>query len=453
MGITTSELEPVEVGKFPYPYEAAFTVSSDIDGSSLARYRAVHALFCGMDTVRPNTDEWRDLGLNERCAWFDATRGGVPGMGLEVSDSFFLIADEKAFGMYRYLPGNDFFQEDEQGGENCNTLIRQWIKARRVDAYHAFLHFKRDQVEPMLKDFHRWCEEENVAKPTVWTNHSYAVTPTGLCPAALQPARTQRLLRLSARGLLGPLLGRKRFPLRHAFARYQGDWPGSPYYVNDLLAASGLRYVWLNMDDLYRDRIALPEESQNGRATILQPLTMSDGVRYYRFSRCYGKADGRPGGESYLRNSKDGFDSSAIITDPNLEALCRAAGTCILYTHWTHARSLPIADETIARFRVLQRWRDAGRIWVTSLSQLLEWTRRRTFLRFTCRRESQRLVLEIEGVDDPIFGREQIPARDLNGICFVLRQALKRLTVVVNGQALDDDQVHYAGTRCWLATQ
>jgi peptidoglycan/xylan/chitin deacetylase (PgdA/CDA1 family) len=450
--IELTEPEPVELGKFPYPFQAAFTMSSDIDGSSVARFHAVHALFCGSEAVRPDSAAWQVLGLDEGSAAFDESQGGVPGLGLDFADSFFLIADKKAFGMYRPDAENGSFAEDGQEGLNCRELIQGWIKEGKIDAFHAFLHHPRRRVEPILKQFYQWCEEEGVAKPMVWTNHSYPVTPTGLCPRELQPSIMNRLVRLSVRSLVGPFVGRERFPLRFAFARYEGDWPGSRFYVNDILAANGLRYVWLNMEDLNRNAIAVPELTQNGRPTILSPVTMGDGVRYYRFTRCYGKPAGRCGGESYLRESKDGFDASCLITEKNLASLCQSGGTCIFYTHWSHARSMPIADETIARFQLLRRWRDSGKIWVTTTSRLLEWTRRRTFLRTVCRQEGRRLIVEIEGVDDPIFGFEPVSLADLNGLVLVVPQVRKELSVVVRNSLVPPDQVHRSGNVCWISS-
>jgi hypothetical protein len=444
------EVEPVEVQKWPYPYQAAFTVASDIDSGSILRFRAVHALFCGRDVIQEKSPEWQALGLTSNSPRFDKNREGIPGLGLEFADSFFLIGDPTTFGMYRYLPKEDRFQEDEQQGENCAALVRQWLKEGQIDSFHAFLHYTRRQVEPLLKEFYHWCERENVAKPRVWINHSTSVTPSGLCPDRLQPNLIYRLARLTARNAVGPFLGRKRHPLHYAFVRYHGDTPGSPYYVNDLLAANGLRYVWLNMKDIHRNHIALPEHQQNGRATILQPVTMDDGVRYWRFARCYGWQLGGAGGEAYLRDSSNGCDASHLITEKNLDELCSCGGTCILYTHWTHFRSMPIADETIARFEMLRRWGESGKIWITSTARLLEWTRLRTFLRIVCRCDGKQLVVEIDGLHDPIFGRETLDLKDLHGLTLHLRAPETVITVAINGKALSPEQVHRVGTLCWL---
>ena len=256
--MTSKVPEPVEVLNYPHPYQAAFAVASDIDSASIDRFRGVHALFCKRELIGDNSPEWKALGLTQNCSRFDKDRGGVPGLGLDFADSFFLVGDPTTFGIHRYLPGEDRFCEDHQGGENCANLVRQWLKTGAIDSYHTFLHYKRHQVEPLLRKFFAWFDQQGVSKPSVWINHSPSVAPTGLCPEALQPSRTFRLVRAVARNLIGPRFGRKRYPLHYAFVRYDGDTPGSPYYVNDLLAANGLRYVWLNAQDLSCDHIAVP---------------------------------------------------------------------------------------------------------------------------------------------------------------------------------------------------
>jgi|SRR5579883_182840 len=447
----SSESAPVELLKYPYPYQAAFAVASDIDSGSLLRFRAVHALFCSRDVIKENSAEWDALGLKTSFRRFEKQDGGIRGLGFDCSDSFFLIGDSTTFGMYRYEPETGQFREDEQEGQNCADVVREWFVQGKIEAFHTFLHYTRIQVEPLLRGFYEWCERENVNKPRIWINHSAAVTPSGICPDRLQPGRGYRLARLALRYLVGPKFGRKRHPLHYAFVRYWGDSPDSPYYINDILAANGLRYVWLNMDDdAYEDRICLPETQQNGRSTILKPVTMDDGVRYWRFERCYGGPPGRRRGEVYLRDSDEGFDSSYLINEKNLDELWKTGGTCIFHTHWTHFRSLPLSEQTIGRFELLRRWHDAGKIWVTRTSRLLEWTRLRTFLKMEVRREGKKLVIDVVGLDDPIFGVQKLTAKDLAGVCFRLPDNQTRFVLAINGKPSDPENIGYSGDLCWF---
>jgi len=41
--VSICEPDQVEVERFPYPYQGAFTVASDIDSASILRFRAIHA--------------------------------------------------------------------------------------------------------------------------------------------------------------------------------------------------------------------------------------------------------------------------------------------------------------------------------------------------------------------------------------------------------------------------
>jgi hypothetical protein len=441
---------PVQLQKFPYPYEAAFSITSDIDSASISRFRAVHSLFSGGGLLKKGSNEWRTLGLGNGGGRLEDDEKGVPAFAFDVADSFFLVGDPTTFGMYRYDSDSNRFVEDEQDGESCAKLLRRWFKEGQIDSFHAFLHYPRVQIEPLLNGFYQWCESEGIAKPLVWINHSRGVTPTGLCPSRLQPSRFYLLARHVARSVVGPVLGLKGRPLRHAFARYDGDSPGSPYYVNDLLAANGLRYVWLNCKDLHRNRIDLPENQENGRPTILRKVIMDDGIRYWRFDRCYGRPGEAAPGEAYLRNSLEGFDSSSLITEANLAHLCACSGTCMLYTHWTHFRSMPIAPETLSRFQLLKHWRDSGKIWVVSTARLLEWTRRRTFLEITACRENGKLRVEIGGVNDPILGRELVNLEHIQGLAFRVQGHVKSVNIALNGQLLPLDRIHSKGDLYWI---
>jgi hypothetical protein len=438
-----------ELLKFPHPYQAALTVASDIDNASYRRFTAIHALLGGREAIRPGTDEWQTLGLSESSAWYDAAAGGVPGLGLDFADSFFLIADAVTLGMYRDQPGGGF-REDESDGHNAADAIRGWLQRGQVDSFHAFHHYTRGQVLPLLEGFYAWCEREGVAKPSVWLNHSLGVTPTGLAPSALRPNRVVRLARQIARATIGPLLGRERRPLSQALVWYEGARPGSRYYVNDILAANGLRYVWMNAGDALANRIALPERTYGDRPSILDIVTMDDGVRYYHFPRCFGKPDARPTSGLCLRQSEGTTDTSSLFTQENLERLCRDQGTCILFTHWTLKRSFPISDETIGHFDLVRRYRDAGRIWVAPLAKLLEWTRIRTFAVYRAWRDSGRLMIDIEGANDPILGQHRIRMEDCRGLSFRVPSDQIEVVLSISGQAIPQNLVQRRCGVCWV---
>jgi hypothetical protein len=439
----------VELLKFPYPYQAAVTVASDIDNASYDRFTAIHALLCGREVIRPGTAEWQTLGLSTSSAWFDATAGGVPGLGLELADSFFLIGDEVTMGMYREDSAG-CFKEDSSDSHNAAEAIRGWIQTGQVDTYHGFLHYTREQVLPLLEDFYAWCDTHGVLKPRVWANHSRQVSPSGLCPSSLRPNRAMLLARGLVRATVGPMLGRARRSLQYVTAWYEGAVPGSKRYINDVLAANGLRYVWLNIDDVVSNQAALPEKMWGDRPSILDIVKMDDGVQYFRFPRCMGKPGGPAQAGLCLRQSAETVDTSCLFTEENLQDLCRRQGTCILFTHWTLKRSFPIQDETIEHFDRVRRHRDAGRIWVAPLGRLLEWTRRRTFLKYAVRPEADRWVIDVEGVDDPISGFATLELEPCRGLAWRVPPGVKEAAVAVAGRRLTLDQVGRADDVCWI---
>ncbi len=436
--------------KFPHPYCAAVTVASDIDDASYNRFSAVHALFCRADIIRPGTLAWETLGLSKESAWYDRSIEGVRGLGLELADTFFLIGDDLSMGMYRFDAGA--FQEDRSDGQNACEAIKAWIRQGEIDAFHGFQHYTRDQVLPLLGTFYRWCESEGVAKPPAWINHSVRKCPSGLCPDSFRPNRAITLARQLSRFVLGPLTGRQRRPISWRQRWYHGARPGSPYYINDVLRANGLRYVWLEAgQDELPNVIALPEYRHGGRSSVLEPVTMDDGVTYYRFRRCYGKVNARPGVTVALRTSRVAFDASALFTPDNLDHLCDVQGTCILYTHWTLPRSLPVQDATIGNFDRLRGYRDRGMIWVTRLSRLLEWTRLRAFLVYSERFESGCLFIDIEAVDDPVFGRQPLAPRDCEGLAFDVPAHSGPIVIRLAGKDLPPGAVKRGPDVCWVA--
>jgi hypothetical protein len=442
----------VRLRKFPYPYLAAVSVASDIDDASYDRFAAIHALFCGEDIIRPGTRVWDTLGLSQGSVWYDRSAGGVRGLGLEIADTFFLVGDDLSMGMYRFDPVTGSFREDTSDGHNACEAIKEWIRRGDIDAFHGFHDCTRDQVLPLLKTFYEWCDSEGVEKPHIWINHSVRKCPSGLCPDLFRPNRAVSLGRRVARFVVGPLFGRERRPITWRQPWYHGARPGSPYYVNDVLRANGLRYVWLEAGgDELANVIALPEYRHGGRPSILEPVTMDDGITYYRFRRCYGKVAAPPGVTVALRTSRVAFDASTLFTGENLDHLCDVQGACVLYTHWTLERSLPVQDETIGNFDRLRGYRDRGKIWVTRLSRLLEWTRLWAFLEFEARQGPNGLIIDIGAVNDPVFGLRPLTPPECDGLAFDVPADHGPICVRVAGQDLPQEWVRRGATVCWIA--
>jgi len=443
----------VDLERFPYPYRAAATVASDTDNASHERFAAIHALMGGDGVIRPDSPHWATLGLTRQSAWYDASAGGVRGLGLALADTFFLIPDDISIGLHRYDAALGRFTEDLMDGHDNSSAIRGWFKAGLIDSYHGFMGYTRNQVVPLLRDFFAWCGREGVEKPRVWINHSAPVCPTGMCPRQFRLNRAALLARKTGRWMIGPFFGRdRRNPFHETFHWYCGDKPRSRFYVNDIMAASGLRYIWLNRPgiDALADRIDLPERQWQGRPTILEAVRMDDGVRYFSFARVHGTEGAAPGTWPALRQQAPVCDSSVLFTEENLRRLCEVGGTSILYTHWTMEQSFPLTDETIGRFQLLKRFRDEGKIWVAPLGRLLEWTRMRTFLEYEVHDVAERLVIDITAVADPIIGRQVPTADECRGLTFRLPPGAKAVEIRLAGRTDALGTVRREGDVCWV---
>lgn len=396
---------------------------------------------------------WETLGLDSKSVWYDGKSNGVHALGLDFADSFFLVRDNVSMGMYREGICGGFI-EDNSDGYNSAEYIRGWLKSGEIDSFHSFLHYPRKQIKPILEDFYNWCEREGIVKPFVWINHSMGVTPSGLSPKCFRPNRLKRLIHQCARGFVSLSPSQMRRSISDALSWYAGATPSSKYYINDILAANGLRYVWLNSNDALPNRIVLPEQLYGDRSSILDVVTMDDGVKYYRFFRCYGKTqDSRPGMGYCLRQSDDTCDTSSLFTKDNLDELCQKEGTCILYTHWTLARSFPISDTTISHFNLVKQYRDAGRLWVTSLSKILEWSRLRTFLKYSIHVDKHSIFVDIEGIDDPVCGFNDVAVDDLLGLSFRVVSGRKLVKIAIAGKLIDSESYKFHGSICRITSK
>ena len=108
-----SEQQIISLRRWPYPYQAAFTICSDIDGCNWTDFLNIHEYL--------NTHNETTLG---------------PGLGLEIGDSFWFYdqpnTPDTAFSI---------FEHDNKTSSRFAEPIRELIKQGWLDVLHSYGNF------------------------------------------------------------------------------------------------------------------------------------------------------------------------------------------------------------------------------------------------------------------------------------------------------------------------
>lgn len=494
-----SEVEPprqseVRLLRMPFPYEAAATVCSDTHSASVEVFEAVHKLVNSRSRIEHGSETWKLLFDDPEIERRDQWRDGIDGFGLPIADSCFL-----------YSPANGIFAsfDAENGapvphsykGEDYRDIIDRWIRSGWVDTLHT--SGSGDIPREATRQGLQWLQQDPRRRLKVWTNHSITGTPTCIEPdnASLTMPVLKNLVKLGTAFLWH--CGARDFvatfasnPFPNAFPRSQrvlcwvlsltlifamlampvclvvrrlrrlryfviaisagvvvlgilyatpakygqGDNPGTPYYCADLVREAGFRYYWtLDPNDgrsglVTANKLALPERDWDGRSSMLHLVEMDDGSSCLVFSRTYKGDYGKKSLES--------------LTEGSLEELCETGGISILYTHWVSPPQEVFTAKGLTGLRALQRQYDQKRIWVSRLSDILDFEFARTFLEYEVREEDGKQIIDIQKVNPPV-GEPFVPnLEDLSGISFEC-PADQPVEVVLGGEPVDRDSLVY----------
>jgi hypothetical protein len=132
---------PVSLRRFPYPFKAALSICSDIDGTDTAEKVVAIQEFL-------NTNRMTSLG---------------EGVGLEIGNSFFAITPDDSFSYLSSRPSD-------------RALLAQFIKAGLVDCLHSYGSGanSRDDIRRALDAL----EQDRCTVP-VWVDHARAPSNLG----------------------------------------------------------------------------------------------------------------------------------------------------------------------------------------------------------------------------------------------------------------------------------
>jgi len=399
----TLSAQTVTLRRYPYPYRAMFALCSDLDETpdktvylQIARY------------------------LNTTAA----TAMG-PGVGLEVGNSIFF-----------FMPNNQFayYTTDDAGRDMVHTLIH----SGHIDCLHSYGDFAptRREAQQAIEQL-----DKHHCKLAVWVDHSRSASN------------------------FGPDIMAGR-----------GDIPGDVAYHADLTVQYGIRYVWrgrttgitgqnapitaaalahlfhpshplASAKTLLKEtaKIALgklkrPRWQMHAANAAYRPGVLRDGQRIWEFMRC----DPFWGGQSHADHA-DGL--AAVLTTRTLDALVRRGAVCLLYTHLgkTPNPQRPFSPATCSALELLRRYRDEGRIMVTTTYRLLQYLTVRDHLQYRVERIGQTLTITLEAVNDPLFGPRSPTPDEIQGVTFTAPRT-DTIEIRLNDQPIRHNATHNGDT-------
>jgi hypothetical protein len=369
----------VALRKFPFPYKAAFTISNDIDKTETA-------------------EEF--LEIQEFLNTTNKTRMGN-GIGLEIGNSFFMYPPLQEFGYF----SNRLVDR---------KVIAKFIEAGYIDTIHSWgdRYGGRDDARKAIEEL-----DDRSIRLNVWVNHAQNKSDMGRFYSAL----------------------------------YLGDNKESMYYHSDLTIPYGIQFAWLGSSTwiigqatpisitalvsgfdnehplkslvnvtksvlknfagivgIMPDRYAL-----HARNDFVKPVVLDDGQRIYQFMRYDHHYNGIGRGTTSRTMA---YNLSKSI----LDHLITVHGYAMLYSHLGKNQDCDeaIDEGTQKALRYLAEKYYNGELYVTTQAKMLRYYINHRYLIWEYEAKDDAIYINIEGIEDPVFGR-QVPGRDdLQGITF-----------------------------------
>jgi hypothetical protein len=364
----TAIIQP-ELRRFPYPYRAALSITSDID----------------------NTDTCEQF---MRIQTFMNTE-----IGIKFTNTFFPFHEDKKLSL---LSGKSDHQE----------MIIDHIKAGAIDAIHSFgekRNFTREDAKQALDTL-----KKNQCLLDIWIDH--AQSPSNFCKyryagkGDVVGAKEYHLDMLKSYGVkfiwterLTNIIG-QGVPLKfsNVLAIYDSDHAVSSI-VNLCKTAAKiiLGVCGFSKYDFFKSN------------EVVKISTMVDGQRMYEFIRFNNHYKGAAIGDTFE-------DLSYLISKDVLEKLKTMQGYCIVYIHLGKKFNLTSTEgkKTMAALLHLRREHEDGWIYIDGASRILNYYIRHKYLNWHAEKRNGWHKIIVNTVDDPIFGAYVPVADDLKGFTF-----------------------------------
>ncbi|MHA1381236.1 MAG: hypothetical protein ACTSRG_22955 [Candidatus Helarchaeota archaeon] len=365
-----------ELRKFPYPYKAALSICSDIDGTdTYKKFKNIQSFM---------TEE----------------------IGIKFTNTFFPYHDDSYFSLF-------------SGRKGDKDVIIEHIKNGMIDAIHSYgekRDFSRRDALKALKEL-----EQYNCKLDIWIDHAesrsnfckYRFIGKGDIPEAkeyhfdltknfgIKFIWTERLTRVIGQGV--PLSFRSLLKI------YDKKYPlDSSINLGKTIAKIILGYFGYIKYNFFKDN------------ELVIISTMRDGQRIYEFIRF---------NNFYHRDVTRGDtfeDLYYLISKRVLNHLKEIGGYSIIYVHLGKNFNLYSINgkKTIAALYNLKQELERGDIYVDSTSRILNYYIITKFLDWTFEERDHQYYIYIKKINDPVFG-EYIPRLE----------QLENITFYVSGKA------------------
>jgi len=389
----------VALRKFPYPYKAAMTLCSDIDGTT---------------TKEEFLEIQKFLNTKEETSMGD-------GVGLEIGNSFMMYAPPTcAFSYFSGNPGNA-------------RIIKKFIKTGYID----FLHSYGEKTDFTRKDAIKAIEElnNNQCKVDVWVDH--AKTPDNLGddrtfglgdhPGSIAYHSDLTLaygIKFVWLGRITTVIGQSvPITLKTFSSVYDSGHP-----VESLI--NMVKESAKNVLAVFGNRKYAMHKSYD----LVRIAKLNDGQKVYEFLRF----------DNYWKGVAEGATSKRlayVISQQTLERLKEVGGYMVVYTHLGKNSdcSQVIAEETQIALRDLANEYQGGNICVTTTSKLLNYYLNHKYLNWSYETKGDEMIITISGVEDPVFGSFVPTTEDLQGITFYVPDK-EKIRIYINDKEITNIQ-------------
>ena len=365
----------ISIREFPYPYKAAFAITSDIDAT-----RSLREFLVIQDFL--NTKDKTPLGK---------------GLGLDIGASFFPI-----------MKGYDFALVSPNMASR--RVIIDLIKLGNIDFIHSFGGATtRNEIKRLVKIL-----VEKGCHINVWINHSSV--PSNIGP--LYP---------------GDNPGSKTYHTDFSVEKlgYHFIWnddvtsilgQGRPVNMFSFFDSLDERHIVVSLyNNVFKEMVKYvlavvgnsPRLGWRKNNELVTATHLDDGTPIFAFVRsnfCYKGAWGTSATASGLAES---------LRSDILEKLIKVHGYTIIYTHLGKNSGFPyLPKQTVDGLRLLEREYRDGNIYVTTSSKLLTYYVNKRYIEWDVINKGVDKYIRIKDINDPVRGKFIPDVDDLRGITF-----------------------------------